>query len=69
MYIHLKSEHTYVIIHTVHAYYIMTYLTLLFRSIEHETICPKEACPQGIQVWVVADSENGYFLDVDVYIG
>jgi hypothetical protein len=30
---------------------------------------PKKPIRRGFKVWVVADSENGYFLDVDVYVG
>ena len=30
---------------------------------------PKKPTRRGFKVWVVADSENGYFLDVDVYVG
>ena len=30
---------------------------------------PKKPIHRGFKVWVVADSSNGYFLDVDVYIG
>ena len=30
---------------------------------------PKKPVRRGFKVWVVADSENGYFLDVDVYVG
>ena len=30
---------------------------------------PKKPIRRGFKVWVVADSENGYFLDMDVYVG
>ena len=30
---------------------------------------PKKPVRREFKVWVVADSENGYFLDVDVYVG
>ena len=30
---------------------------------------PKKTVKQGFKVWVRADSENGYFLDVQVYFG
>ena len=30
---------------------------------------PKKPIRRGFKVWVVADSSNGYFLDVDVYVG
>ena len=30
---------------------------------------PKKPIRRGFKVWVVADSENGYFWDVDVYVG
>ena len=30
---------------------------------------PKKTVRRGFKVWVLADSTNGYFLDVDVYIG
>ena len=30
---------------------------------------PKKPVRRGFKVWVFADSENGYFLDLDVYIG
>ena len=30
---------------------------------------PKKPVRRGFKVWVVADSDNGYFLDVDVYVG
>ena len=30
---------------------------------------PKKPVKRGFKVWVMADSENGYFLDVQVYVG
>ena len=30
---------------------------------------PNKPVRRGFKVWVVADSDNGYFLDVDVYVG
>ena len=30
---------------------------------------PKKPVRRGFKLWVVADSSNGYFLDVDVYVG
>ena len=30
---------------------------------------PKKPDRRGFKVWVVADSMNSYFLDVDVYVG
>lgn len=30
---------------------------------------PKEPVRRGFKVWVLADSESGYFIDVDVYVG
>ena len=30
---------------------------------------PKKPVLRGFKVWVLADSRNGYFLDVDVYVG
>ena len=30
---------------------------------------PKKPIRRGFKVWVLADSNNGYFLDVDVYVG
>ena len=30
---------------------------------------PKKPIRRGFKVWVVADSKNGYFIDIDVYVG
>ncbi len=30
---------------------------------------PKKPVKRGLKVWVIADSSNGYFLDLNVYVG
>ncbi len=30
---------------------------------------PKKPVKRGFKVWVIADSSNGYFLDLNVYVG
>ena len=30
---------------------------------------PKKPIRRGFKIWALADSENGYFIDVDVYVG
>ena len=43
-------------------------LCFISRSICNEAVPSKKNCTEGFMVWVIADSENGYFLDVDVYV-
>ena len=46
----------------------MSYLCNEGRSLMKQYV-PKKPIRRGFKVWVVADSSNGYFLDVDVYTG
>ena len=46
----------------------INYIIPLGRSSMKQYV-PKKPVRRGFKVWVVADSENGYFLDVDVYVG
>ena len=41
--------------------------TLTYRSFCYETIRPEET--QWFKVWVVADGTNGFFMDIEVYVG
>ena len=47
----------------------MNNLYLLLGRSSMKQYMPKKPIRRGFKVWVVADSENGYFLDINVYVG
>ena len=69
---HLQRKHnyavTYMYMYDIILHMCITYLTYLGRSSMKQYV-PKKPVRRGFKVWVVADSENDYFLDVDVYVG
>ena len=67
---HVAHSATYIdiVYMNVHVYLTLPHLYNEGQSAMKQYL-PKKPVRRGFKVWVVADSSNGYFLDIDVYVG
>ena len=63
-----SATHIDIVYMNVHVYLTLPHLYNEGRSAMKQYL-PKKPVRRGFKVWVVADSSNGYFLDIDVYVG
>ena len=63
-----SATHIYIVYMNVYVYLTLPHLYNEGRSAMKQYL-PKKPVRRGFKVWVVADSSNGYLLDIDVYVG